>query len=104
MPRDSSQLAAYGLRPRPRRRAQRASAVGQSAPRNSSGKTRACLRKLRSVPIAITRCIGTTQPIAPSNVVFFINDVTSTLTRPNEPEALQRLDRLLAGDPSEFRH
>lgn|GEM_PF-2940780 len=38
---------------------------------SSSGVTRACFRMPRSVPIASSRCNGTTQPISPSGVCLF---------------------------------
>ena len=54
----------------PHRTAWRSAAIPHRFSMNSSGVTLACRRMPRSVPIANSRCRGTTHPTAPSGVCF----------------------------------
>jgi hypothetical protein len=56
--------------PRSTQHLEQSGGLAQSFSMNSSGVTPACFRMPRSVPMASSRCSGTTHPKAPSGVSF----------------------------------
>jgi hypothetical protein len=79
--------------------------------RGRSERPEEFLRRDSGLPQDTPQCTDRNHPMQWDNTAgcalergLLHDDVTSTLTRPNESQALKRLDRLLSGDPSKFRH